>query len=55
MAIGEPQKGRQRAGTAVDPKDKASWHDLERVWLELALRVEADEKLRQHQAQSKAH
>jgi hypothetical protein len=46
---------RQRAGTARAPKDKANWHELERVWLELALRVEADQKLGQQSAPSKSH
>ena len=46
---------RQRAGTARDPKDKANWHELERVWLELAVRVDADVKLGQRPAPSKDH
>ena len=46
---------RQRAGTAIGPKDEASWHELERVWLELAVRVEAEQKLGRHQAPSKPH
>jgi len=45
----------QRAGTATDPKDKANWHELERVWLDLAVRVEADEKPGRRPATSKAH
>ena len=53
MALGEPRNYclrallcRQRAGIARDPKDKATWHELEKVWLDLALRVEADDKVR---------
>jgi hypothetical protein len=34
----------QKAGTARHPKDKANWQELERVWLDLALRIEAEEK-----------
>jgi hypothetical protein len=51
MVLGNAQRYRlralecgQKAGTARDPKDKANWHELERVWLELAVRVEADAK-----------
>jgi hypothetical protein len=62
MVRGDPRRFRlralqcrQRAGTAIGPKDKASWHELERVWLELAVRVEADEKLGRHQSPSKPH
>jgi hypothetical protein len=29
----------EKAGTAPDPKEQANWHELERLWLELALRV----------------
>jgi hypothetical protein len=45
----------QKAGTAIGPKDKANWHELERVWLELAVRVEAEDKSRQWQAPLKSH
>jgi hypothetical protein len=44
MVLGNAQRYRlralecgQKAGTARDPKDKANWHELERVWLELAV------------------
>ena len=30
---------RQKPGTARDPKDKTNWQELERVWLELAVRT----------------
>jgi hypothetical protein len=62
MVLGDAQRYRlravecrQKAGTARDPKDKANWHELERVWLELAVRVEADQKLGQQSAPSKFH
>jgi hypothetical protein len=34
-----------RAGIATEPRDQAKWHELERVWLDLANSVEADNKL----------
>jgi hypothetical protein len=45
----------QRAVTSPNDNERARWHELERVWLELAVRVEADEKLGLHQAPSKSH
>jgi hypothetical protein len=62
LVLGDAQRYRlralecgQRAGTATDPKNEAKWHELERVWLELAVLVEADQKLGQNQAASKPH
>ena len=46
---------RSKAATAFDPKDKAMWHELERVWLDLAVRVDAEERPRGHRASLKPH
>jgi hypothetical protein len=46
---------RQKAGLGNDPKAKASWDELERVWLELAIQVEAEEKPRQRPIPPKSH
>jgi hypothetical protein len=35
----------QKAGMAREPRDQAKWHELERVWLDLANSVDADNKL----------
>ena len=46
---------RCKAVIARDPKDKASWHELEKVWLHLAVRVEAEKKPRRGPAPLKSH
>ena len=45
---------RSKAAIAFDPKDKAAWHELERLWLDLAVRVEAEKRPR-HRASLKPH
>jgi hypothetical protein len=62
LVLGDAQRYRlralecgQRAGTATDPKNEAKWHELERVWLELAVRVEAEKKVRRQPAPSNSH
>ena len=44
-----------RAGLATEPRDQAQWHELERVWLDLANSVDADNKLLRKLTPTKAH
>lgn len=62
MALSDVQRYRlralecgQKAGVAKDPRVKADWHELERVWLDLAVRVEAEEKPRQRSVPPRSH
>jgi hypothetical protein len=41
---------RQKAEMTNEPKARASWHELERVRLELAVRVDAEDKPRRQPA-----
>jgi hypothetical protein len=46
---------RTKAEIARDLRDKSSWHELERIWLDLAVRVEAEQKPRRGPAPLKSH